>query len=81
MRREYDMTDKPDRSPVEPRMVVKSEASSGTGMVVAALVLVIGIIAAIWYFQSSDGSNPGSVDVTITIDPNADPGTATSILP
>jgi hypothetical protein len=75
------MTDNPDRSPVQPRMVVKNDASSGIGMAVAAVILVIGIIAAIWYFQSNEGSNPGSGDVTITIDPNADPGTATSILP
>jgi hypothetical protein len=75
------MTANPDQSPVEPRMVVKNEATSGTGMVVAAVILVIGIIAAIWYFQSSEGSNPSSSDVTITIDPNADPGTGTTIYP
>jgi hypothetical protein len=75
------MTDNPDRSPVQPPMVVKNDGSSGIGMVVAAVILVIGIVAAIWYFQSDEGSSPGSGDVTITIDPNADPGTATSILP
>lgn len=75
------MTDNPDRSPVQPRLVVKNDGSSGIGMVVAAVILVIGIIAAIWYFQSNEASTPGSGDVTITIDPNADPGTGTTIPP
>lgn len=54
--------------------------NSGIGMVVAAVILVVGIIAAIWYFQASGGATDNT-DVTISIDPNSDPGVATTISP
>lgn len=56
-------------------------SSPGKGMAFAAVVLVLAVIAAIWYFQSTGESDNGGGEVTITIDPNADPGTETTIVP
>lgn len=49
-------------------------------MIIASVILVVGVIAAIWYFQSSGDPNDNT-DVTISIDPNPDPGVATTISP
>lgn len=73
------MTDDAQNGRTERTNVAKT-ANSNIGMVIATVILVVGIIAAIWYFQSNSGSNDNT-DVTISIDPNSDPGVATTISP
>ena len=51
----------------------------GVGTIVAAIVLVLIVAGAIWYFNASGGSD-GLSDVTVTA-PSGDPGTETTILP
>lgn len=74
------MTSDPGRSSNESKVVVQTDRSSAVGLVVAAVVLVLVVLGAIWYFQST-GETGGGGEVTITIDPNADPGTETTIIP
>jgi hypothetical protein len=73
------MTDDAQNKRIERTNVAKT-GNSSVGMVIATVILVVGIIAAIWYFQSSGGSNENT-DFTILIDPNSDPGVATTIFP
>lgn len=75
------MTSNTNRSPSDPKAVVENETRPGMGMLVAAVLLVLVVIAAIWYFQATGNEDQGSPGVTITIDPNADPGTETTIVP
>lgn len=47
-------------------------------MIIAAIILVLGVIFAIWYFNNSDagGAIPEDIDININTE---DPGTETTI--
>lgn len=75
------MTSNTNRSTSDPRAVIENQARPGIGMLAAAVLLVLAVIAAIWYFQSTGSEDRESPGVTITIDTNADPGTGTTIVP
>ncbi|HEY7582590.1 MAG TPA: hypothetical protein VIB78_03105 [Acidimicrobiia bacterium] len=59
-------------------IVTNQGGGSGVGMIVAAVILVLGIIFAIWYFNNSGagGAIPADIDVNINTE---DPGTETTI--
>ena len=59
-------------------IVTNQGEGSGVGMIIAAVILVLGIIFAIWYFNNSGatGAIPGDIDVNINTE---DPGTETTI--
>lgn len=68
-----------EREPVQRdrEVIVTNDGGSGVGMVLAAVILVLGVIFAIWYFndQGSDVSLPDEVNINVDSD---DPGTATT---
>ena len=70
------MSNQPERE-----IIVTSEGGSGVGMVLAAVILVLGIIAAIWYFNSSGSADSLPEEINVNIDPGSDPGTETTIAP
>ncbi|HJU81721.1 MAG TPA: hypothetical protein VJ796_08215 [Acidimicrobiia bacterium] len=59
-------------------IVTNHGGGRGVGMIVAAAILVLGIIFAIWYFNNSgaSGAIPEDIDVNINTE---DPGTETTI--
>ena len=69
------MTEERDREII----VTNQGGGSGMGMIVAALVLVVGVIFAIWYFNNSGGS--GAIPDEINVNIESDPGTATTVAP
>jgi hypothetical protein len=69
------MSNQPERE-----IVVKSDSGSGVGMVLAAVILVVGIIVAMWYVNSS-GSGESQPEVTVNLESGGDPGTETTIAP
>lgn len=70
------MSNQPERE-----IIVTSEGGSGVGMVLAAVILVLGIIAAIWYFNSSGSADSLPEEINVNIDTGSDPGTETTIAP
>ena len=48
-------------------------------MIVAALILVVGVVFAIWYFNNSGASD--SIPDEINVNIESDPGTATTVAP
>lgn len=68
-----------DREPdIQREVIVTNGGGSGTGMIFAAVILVLGVIFAIWYFNNSnsgDISIPSDVNINVNTD---DPGTATT---
>ena len=69
-----------ERDPVQRErevIVTNGGGGSGIGMIVAAVILVLGVILAIWYFnnQGGDISIPDEVNINVDSD---DPGTATT---
>ncbi|HSL25994.1 MAG TPA: hypothetical protein VLA54_06885 [Acidimicrobiia bacterium] len=70
------MSNQPERE-----IIVTSEGGSGVGMVLAAVILVLGIIAAIWYFNSSGSADSLPDEINVNIDTGSDPGTETTIAP
>ncbi len=59
-------------------IVTNQDGGSGVGMIIAAIILVLGVIFAIWYFNNSDagGAIPENIDININTE---DPGTGTTI--
>ncbi|MGH8957520.1 MAG: hypothetical protein ACRDVK_02480 [Acidimicrobiia bacterium] len=59
-------------------IVTNQNGGNGIGMIVATVILVLGVIFAIWYFNNSDagGTIPEDIDVNINTE---DPGTETTI--
>jgi hypothetical protein len=70
------MSNQPERE-----IIVTSDGGSGVGMVLAAVILVLGIIAAIWYFNSSGSADSLPEEINVNIDTGSDPGTETTIVP
>lgn len=70
------MSNQPERE-----IIVTSDGGSGVGMVLAAVILVLGIIAAIWYFNSSGSADSLPEEINVNIDTGSDPGTETTIAP
>ena len=68
------MSDRGDREII----VTNQDGGNGMGMIVATVILVLGVIFAIWYFNNSDagGAIPEDIDVNINTE---DPGTETTI--
>jgi len=62
-------------------VIVLSDGGGNLGMMVAAVILVIGIVAAIWFFNQS-GAGEETTDITVDLETGeADPGTETTIAP
>jgi hypothetical protein len=59
-------------------IVTNQGGGSGVGMIVAAVILVLAVAFAVWYFNNSDGGGaiPEDIDVNINTE---DPGTETTI--
>jgi hypothetical protein len=59
-------------------IVTNQGGGSGVGMIVAAVILVLAVAFAIWYFNNSDagGAIPEDIEVNINTE---DPGTETTI--
>ena len=59
-------------------IVTNQGGGSGVGMIVAAVILVLAVLFAVWYFNNSDsgGAIPEDIDVNINTE---DPGTETTI--
>ncbi|HEY7564549.1 MAG TPA: hypothetical protein VIA81_06450 [Acidimicrobiia bacterium] len=70
----------PDQRPTPEELRRQASGGGSRGLVIAAVVLVLAIVAAIWYFQAA-GQTGADTDVSISIDPNQDPGVATTISP
>ena len=68
------MSDGSDREII----VTNQGGGNGIGMIVATVILVLGVIFAIWYFNNSEagGAIPEDIDVNINTE---DPGTETTI--
>lgn len=60
-------------------IVTNQGGGNGAGMVIAALILVAGIIFAIWYFNNSGAAD--SIPDEINVNIEGDPGTATTVAP
>lgn len=63
----------------EREVIVTSGGGSGAGMIVAAVILVLGVIFAIWYFNNSGADVSIPSDININVDDGDDPGTATTV--
>lgn len=59
-------------------IVTNSGGGSGAGMIVAAVILVLGVIFAIWYFNNSGAGDSIPNDINVNVDSGDDPGTATT---
>ncbi|MGH8923279.1 MAG: hypothetical protein ACRDWA_01340 [Acidimicrobiia bacterium] len=59
-------------------IIVTNQGGSGVGMIIAAVILSLGVVFAIWYFNNSDagGAIPEDIDININ---TGDPGTATTV--
>jgi hypothetical protein len=59
-------------------IVTNDGGGSGTGMILAAVILVLGVIFAIWYFNNSGAADSLPSDINVNVDSGDDPGTATT---
>jgi len=59
-------------------IVTNQGGGSGVGLIVATVILVLAVVFAIWYQNSSDGGGaiPEDIDVNVNTE---DPGTETTI--
>lgn len=73
------MTD--PREPVQRErevIVTNTGGGSGAGMILAAVILVLGVIFAIWYFNNSGAGDSIPSEVNVNVDTGDDPATATT---
>ena len=52
-------------------VIVTGDTSGGVGGVIAAVILVLGIVLAVWFFLNTDLGNesaPGEIDVNVTVE-------------
>ena len=59
-------------------IVTNTGGGSGAGMVLAAVILVLGVIFAIWYFNNSGAGDSIPSEINVNVDSGADPATATT---
>jgi hypothetical protein len=63
------------------RVDVTSDGGGNRGVLFALALLIVLLVAAVWFFNQSGASDPGT-DITIDLPAGeADPGTGTSISP